>query len=681
MNSRFPTYPSPASATSATRRARRAHRVAAPLLAAAVALALGAAPCATANAADVASGASSATNTLSTKQPYQTPASTQYSPAPAGYATDYTESVSRHGSRGLSSYKYDAQLELMGKAALADGGFVSDEVGAEFMKNVEAMTAANVENGYGQLTGQGADQQQEIGGRAYERNAALFQQAAADGESIAWQTSGEPRSTASGENFKIGFDAASGGILSGAYVTPADPTHVISSAAVFDKTPNTLYFHKTENPDGTEKTGEALTIAQTYQDAVDNDTTAQAAVDYIESREESQTYADTVLGQIFTQDFISKIGSEGYTWYTSQDGKKHKKTDADYDAQRLCAPGADCTADEDAYSDPSKGITSKVDAVMDLYNLYIIAADMQEESTGSHTFDFNQYFSSPDAQAAADWFAYVLDAEDFYDKGPGHAGQDATYSVAQPLLDDFFASIDARVAGGTTVATFRFAHAETIIPFAALLKLPGSTQQAPDVADPQSLTDVFLNTTDRANNEWLGSQVSPMAANIQWDVATKDGIDPQTGAAYTPLVRMLYNENEIAFNDSCTPVADGSTWYKETELKRCLAGVATDESPRIATASDAGDTPDASDTPDAPAPTGDAAASTTDDGTTSDAAAASDSGAADGAAGPAATTAGAKLGTTGVALTALLAVGAGCVALAVPALAAVRRRREDATMQ
>lgn len=34
---------------------------------------------------------------------------------------------------------------------------------------------------------------------------------------------------------------------------------------------------------------------------------------------------------------------------------------------------------------------------------------------------------------------------------------------------------------------------------------------------------------------------------------------------------MLYNENEVPFRSECTPVADGSTWYKLTELKSCLA--------------------------------------------------------------------------------------------------------------
>ena len=73
------------------------------------------------------------------------------------------------------------------------------------------------------------------------------------------------------------------------------------------------------------------------------------------------------------------------------------------------------------------------------------------------------------------------------------------------------------------------------------------------------------------NNEWRGESVTPMATNVQWDVYAKQGEDPATGSAYTPIVRMLYNENEIAFRSECTPIADGSTWYKLTELKSCLA--------------------------------------------------------------------------------------------------------------
>ena len=87
----------------------------------------------------------------SSKQPYVAPASTSYSAIPSRYHLAYTESVARHGSRGLSSYKYDALLALMAQSAAENNyaGFVSPEVGKEFINNVNAITAVNVGNGYG----------------------------------------------------------------------------------------------------------------------------------------------------------------------------------------------------------------------------------------------------------------------------------------------------------------------------------------------------------------------------------------------------------------------------------------------------------------------------------------------------------------------------------------------------
>ena len=77
----------------------------------------------------------------SSKQPYVAPASTSYSAIPNRYHLAYTESVARHGSRGLSSYKYDALLALMAQSAAENNyaGFVSPEVGKEFINNVNAM--------------------------------------------------------------------------------------------------------------------------------------------------------------------------------------------------------------------------------------------------------------------------------------------------------------------------------------------------------------------------------------------------------------------------------------------------------------------------------------------------------------------------------------------------------------
>lgn len=524
----------------------------------------------------------------SSKQPYIVPQQAlhmSYSAAPEGYAITYTEMLARHGSRGLSSYKYDALLKLMGETAAEENGFVSEEARNTFMSNVQAIIDANVENGYGMLTGQGATQHQGIGTRAYQRNKALFDQAAADRETIEYESSGEQRATESGENFKLGFDTASGYKLADSYVKPTAPAGE-GDAAPFQKSPNTLYFHKTDNPDGSEKDGAAAAIASRYEDFVDNDKIIANAEAYIEDVPQSEKVSYDLMSQIFTDDFLKNIGKdEGrYSWYNTSTGEKDSDEDGKADDGsgtdiRNCAIEGDpdelmAEYGEDICGETGKHISSVVDAAMDLYNLYIIAADMQEENTGDHTFDFDQYFADVPAEEG-NVFAWILDMEDFYEKGPSYAGQDETYRIAQPLLDDFFASIDERVAGGDTAATFRFAHAETIMPFAALIGAPGSTQQAPAVENPQSVADVY----NYQDNKWRGESVTPMAANIQWDVATRDGIDPETGKAYTPLIRMLYNEEEVAFGgtntltrglSSCTPVAEGSTWYKESELKSCL---------------------------------------------------------------------------------------------------------------
>lgn len=486
----------------------------------------------------------------SSKQPYVAPSAqttASYSAAPEGYTPIYTESMARHGSRGLSSYKYDALLMNMTKAAEQDGGFKSDAIKNEFVKNLTAITAANVDNGYGMLTEQGAEQHQGIGERAYQRNRALFDQAAADGGTIAYQSSGEARATESGENFEKGFNEASGDKLANNVVMPTDPADD-GAGKDFQKSPDTLYFHKTDNPDGSRKQPgtKAYDIAEAYQDFVANDATIKGAEATIADNEQVKRASHDVLSQIFTDDFLNKLATGEYKWYNTADGTKN--------GGKNCAPNADPSKDANACGDGKKKIASEYDAAMDLYNLYIIAADMRGESGDGHAFDFDQYFQGDYAQDAK-LFAWALDAEDFYEKGPSYAGQDQTYSIAQPLLDDFFNAIDARVNGGKTVATFRFAHAETMMPFAALLGLPGSTQQAAN-----STTDVY--TYD--NNAWRGETVTPMAANVQWDVYAKQGAD-------SPIVRMLYNENEIAFRSECTPVADGSKWYKLTELKSCLA--------------------------------------------------------------------------------------------------------------
>ena len=60
-----------------------------------------------------------------------------------------------------------------------------------------------------------------------------------------------------------------------------------------------------------------------------------------------------------------------------------------------------------------------------------------------------------------------------------------------------------------------------------------------------------------------------MGANIQWDA-----FQNERGGT---LVRMLYNEKEIAFHDGCEPIEEDSTFYTLDELEACLPLGATSD--------------------------------------------------------------------------------------------------------
>lgn len=189
----------------------------------------------------------------------------------------------------------------------------------------------------------------------------------------------------------------------------------------------------------------------------------------------------------------------------------------------------------------------QVAAAQAVYNLYAIAPAMREESPGGRGWGLEKFLSKRDAH----WFGYLSDAEDFYEKGPGFVDSDITYKMAGVLLDDLFQQIEAKRAGTSDLgAELRFTHAEEIIPLAALMGLPGSTQAA-TTTQPYTYAD----------NPWRGASVSPLGANIQWDVYSKGN---------TYLVRMLYNEKETPFKQSCHPVSRTSTFYNLNELERCF---------------------------------------------------------------------------------------------------------------
>ncbi|CAM5230414.1 histidine-type phosphatase [Streptomyces xanthochromogenes] len=185
-----------------------------------------------------------------------------------------------------------------------------------------------------------------------------------------------------------------------------------------------------------------------------------------------------------------------------------------------------------------------------LYQLFSAAPDLAAEAP---TVDLGPFLTPADAR----WFAYLDDAEEFYEKGPAFAGRTITYKMAGVLLDDLLARAEAKATGASrSGAVLRFTHAEEIEPLAALMGLPGST--SPVRPDEPYAYD---------SNPWRGARVAPMAANIQWDLYAST---PKEGKPATYLVRMLYNEKETAFKSACKPTDKGSYFYALTELRSCL---------------------------------------------------------------------------------------------------------------
>jgi hypothetical protein len=239
-----------------------------------------------------------------------------------------------------------------------------------------------------------------------------------------------------------------------------------------------------------------------YLDYLDNDPRVPAAEQAATDQPRTHTVARAVLGRSFTRAFVAQIANG-----------------------RFAAEFPDEIAAAEA-----------------VYALDQVTVDL----TGEGNWHLDRYITLD--QAA--WFGYLDDVTSFYENGPAFAGDDVTFRMADALLDDMFAQLDAKRNGTSDLAAdLRFTHAEEIFPLATLLGLPGSTKQLPDGT-------LFTY----ANDPFRGARIAPMGANIQWDLFAKGG---------TYLVRMLYNEKQTAFKPSCAPVHPGSHFYRLGELERC----------------------------------------------------------------------------------------------------------------
>ncbi|WP_066530529.1 histidine-type phosphatase [Corynebacterium bouchesdurhonense] len=484
-----------------------------------------AAPAATAISLAPATAAEAQTY-YSTKQPYSPAAPiSSYSQAPAGFHQIYTTSVDRHGSRGLSGFKYD-DLAAQMLAAAKDQGQLT-ELGERLIPQVEAMSKANREltgpgrGGYGNLTTYGREELRGIGTRNAARNLDFLGSVAASGtDKVKFMSSGADRAVESGQLFGRGVLSVVPGLSDNLVDGTTEGT--VNLEERFDL----LHAHSDKNSPRYEGYSEYLKSDQVTK-----------KIEAAQNSDASRKASLGLLSKIFDQKFIADIDN-GTLKITGQSGKK------------------------------LKGVA---DAALQFYNLYIISPAMEDEpAKPAEGWIFDQYMDDEDGKQ----LAYLLDVESFYENGPGIEGQTTSYDIYEPLLEEMIQGVKDRAAGGTTAAEYRFGHAETIMPLAALLKLPGSEKGVP--------ADQIM---DYSNSTWRGDKVAPMGSNIQWDAYQNDeGVT---------LVRMLYNEAEIPFHDGCMPVADNSQFYTIEELADCLPlGSTSDHSkarPNIAPAAVTGD--------------------------------------------------------------------------------------------
>ena len=441
-----------------------------------------------------------------------------YEVAPVGFTPVFTELVARHGSRSLSSPKYDVLTKQIWDAASRQGALT--DLGQKLGAKVDAVTAANRQLGYGLLSAVGKEEHALLATRLAERLPALLGKGGVPG-CIRVETSGKDRANESAYYFmeslakRVDFITDS----KACYVSQQNPSEIDKGL----RNKFELYFHKTE-PEGDYL--QYLPAFQAYmafvgdeEEGVSPAPELSEALGGLKTLPQTRVMAREMLERLYSKAFVDELAAGvEYVAVNPEDGDKTYVRD-------------------------------EVDAALMLYNLFIIGPGMIREAQAQGApWDLEQ-FITPEESA---WFSYLSDAEDFYEKGPSLASQRATYAVAQPLLDGLFDEVQTQVVegAGEHVAKLRFAHAETLIPLAALMQLEGSRQSAqPGVLMSQ------------ANNEWRGGWVSPYAANIQWDVYRND--------AGRVLVKMLYNEKELAFKAGCSPIAVGSFFYDFGELKRC----------------------------------------------------------------------------------------------------------------
>lgn len=195
----------------------------------------------------------------------------------------------------------------------------------------------------------------------------------------------------------------------------------------------------------------------------------------------------------------------------------------------------------DFLSKLDNGTKSKV--VSDIFGfatiVYSLATEIRQAGFMPADVDFKSMFTCAELAKIG-----MLDSiDENLKKGPGTNNNGIQVRVAVPLLVDFINAADDFIRNKNVNAQLRFAHAETIAPFATLLQIAEADKAS---KDPSKL-----------NASWQASRIIPLSSNIQWIFYKK-----KRGADY--LVKILLNEREARINGL---KVSGFPYYKWSELR------------------------------------------------------------------------------------------------------------------
>lgn len=164
-----------------------------------------------------------------------------YEVAPEGFSPVFTELVARHGSRSLSSPKYDVLTKLVWEEAARQGALT--ELGQRLGAKVDAVTAANQTLGYGLLSALGKEEHANLATRLAERLPILLTTESTP-LCLKVETSGKDRANESAYFFMQNLAKRVSLVTDSpdCYVSQENPSEIDKGL----RNKFELYFHKTE---------------------------------------------------------------------------------------------------------------------------------------------------------------------------------------------------------------------------------------------------------------------------------------------------------------------------------------------------------------------------------------------------------------------------------------------------